>query len=120
MTATAKVVQLTTTRLHDLGRKALNLLKKLEPIQSDLEAIKTQLRDAAQGETQTFEVPGLGKVTISKPGEAASWREWEAQQEVIDNLPKAERQRLLKLGVIKQVTKERKEKAASITLKLNA
>lgn len=48
--------------------KTIKLDKEIKDLTEVLNNLKGKFREDANGETKTYEAPGLGKITVSKPG----------------------------------------------------
>jgi hypothetical protein len=98
--------------------KVLDLTKQINELQKTLEEQKDFLRESSNGNKTDIDVPGVGKIIISKPRESS-------EKTILELVPdKIEKNHELKTvllakGIIKEVNQKTSAARASVTVKLN-
>lgn len=94
----------------------LTLYIEGKKIEASLAVIKDQLVNAADGETLTIQVPGVGKVTVVKgsEGEATGEQKLVFNKDAFEKLSKARQRALFDDGVVTNAAVYKKEVAAHV------
>lgn len=105
--------------LFDRALAALKVFKQLQDLTALLDADKAFFRDAAQGETTTIEVPGVGKVQVKKPSEGGISTSTILNLKKWEELDQAKKHELIKLGLVEVKTTSRAPSLAAVVFTLN-
>lgn len=115
---TSKINDMISDQITDAACKILDLTKQINELQKLLDEQKDFLRDASNGQKTDIEVPGVGKIIVSKPRESSEKTVLELIPDKIEKNPEL-KAILLAKGIIKEVNHKISAARASITAKLN-